>query len=106
MEDNKEIEKLEDHYIGDDVPLRFDAFVDGEPTTPLDADADIYGPDKRYIATGPAKCSKGAVLFVVDGDKIERTGIHTAIFNVRLRDMGEQHHIVKFKIVRMPIKKK
>lgn len=90
--------KMEEHPIGSDIPIKFDVWVSGKPGVATSAGADIYDPDSRYIAAGPAKTRNSEVSFVLDGDKIEKVGIHTAIFKVTVRGVGETEHVVKFKV--------
>jgi hypothetical protein len=90
--------EMEEHFLGDDIPIRFDVLIDGKPAYLSSAGVDIYDPKGRYIMAGPAKCRNGEVRFVLDGDKIEKVGIYTAIFKVTIKWFGEQSHLVKFKV--------
>lgn len=98
--------KMERHYIHNDIPVRFDSFLDGKLTNPTFATADVYDPESNFIATGPAKHSGGEVKFIIPGEKVNMIGVHAIIFKIGMRGMGDKEHIVKVRVINMPIKKK
>lgn len=98
--------KMEEHYLGDDIPVRFDVSVDGKPVTPTSTTTNVYDPQSRYIATGPAKCANNEVRYILAADKVETTGIYTFIFKVSIRGMGDKSHVVKVKVINLPVERK
>ena len=93
--------KMEEHYLGDDIPIRFDVLIDGKPAYVSSAGVDIYNPKSQYVAAGPCKVSHGEVRFVLKGEEVETVGIYTAIFKVEIKWFGEQSHLVKFRVKRL-----
>ena len=97
---------MENHYIYNDIPVRFDVFLDGKSTDPTFAVANVYDPKSNFIATGPAKHSGGEVKFIIPGEKVIMIGIYTTVFKIGMRGMGEKEHLVKVRVTNMPIKRK
>ncbi len=94
---------MEEHYLGEDVTLRFDALVDGKPKKPLNASAAIYNAKGDFMSWGKVTVTKEEVSCKVAHDELTRTGEYVAVFDVRLPYLGKKEHVMHFKVVRLPV---
>lgn len=94
---------MERHYVGNDVPIKFDVLVDGKLKDPESVTVSVYGPDSQPLIFGSPTIGDGEVSYVVPHEEIIKEGEYTLIFTLWLRNIGEKSHVVKFKAEPLPV---
>ena len=97
----------EQHYINNDIPIRFDTLVEGRGVAAHSVKVSVYfGPDAKFLMSKIINPNTSEVLFVLDKKYNTKSGPLTFIFDCDLRKYGVQSHTVKIQTKRLPVSAK
>lgn len=94
---------MSEYYQHRDVVIRFDVFKDGDEITPGRASVLTYDPDKVYLGKDTAQIKGSEVRHILKGNKVEKIGKYTFVFNVRIKQLGDYTHIVNVHVQKLPV---
>jgi len=97
---------MAEYYTGHDAIIRFDVYKDGKPFRPRDAIVAVYGPNRKFIEESVAQVKGSEVMFVLRGEKIERSGTYIFVFRVSINQMADHTHVVDIKVEDLPVKQR
>jgi len=98
--------KKEQHFTGNDLPVRFDILVDGKPIKPYSVTVDVYKPEVKFLFSELFRPKTSEVFYVLKKKNIDIKGQYVFVFNCRLAKYGMQSHVVKIDVEELPVKKK
>ncbi len=93
---------MSEHYLGEDVTLKFDSLVNGKPQKPINSTAVVYDAKGKFVSWGNITITKEEVSCKISRDDLSHTGEYKAVFTVRLPYLGKKEHVMQFQVVRLP----
>lgn len=96
----------EKFYTDNDIPVRFDVLVDGEPVRPTSVTVEAYAPGTKYLLQELIRPKSSEVFYKLPKKNVIETGQYVFVFKCRLLKYGLQSHVVRVDVGKLPGKKK
>ena len=97
---------MEEFYQNQDIVVRFTVLKDGKPVSASSAKVPVYGPDRQFIGYGETSISGSEVRGLLKAEHVEKVGKYIFMFKVKIRNFGEQPHVVEVKVKKSPVPEK